>query len=600
MANNPNDPNNPNGQPGQNNDNTSNVSQGAQPTTTTQPGTPQPGASPTYSAPKQGSGFVNLQRVIGANTNNQLGNAVGQGVSNTAQDTQSNINQAQNDFTQQSQASNLNTDANRQYITNTYNTIQNQAVPGQPSTGSNSLDQSNAAADAYTPTGASTAGATNTPANNTGAVSSNAIQATPTSTTYTPSATDLSQFQQFISGQYQGPQNLANLNNLQNQATDVNNLGQFLNSNAGQQALLQRFVGNGQQYGTGEQRLDSLILGQTGAPQLAEARLATQGLPDLNNLSQADAATAQTYQNQAQDLANFTKTGATTVAGNINTALTNQVTQEQTAADQQYNTLENDIKAGALTSDDQSKIQSLLGIDPNAPIYNEAGGAAKLQSDLLSGITEAKYNNSNIANQQQYAAQQALQQLSGQTGAQLGLNLDQTQIGTASNSPLLADAAIKQELQNNQATASKDFTDAYAKAGILSQQELDYLNSADIQNQFKTIGAQLNAGDQDSANYLTAQDQATAEGQRLQQEFANFDKTNNLGGLAQYNSQLTDLADVGGTRSTNQGEGVSTFLQRIAAQEKTREDLQKQFGYNQNLSSLLAAANSGQTGPSAS
>ena len=562
-------------------------------------GSQQPGADP-YAPSRQGSGFTNLQRIIGANSQNQLGQAVGGGVTDAANQTSQNINNAQNQFQQDSNNSNLDTQSNRDSINSTYQTIQNQALPGQKSSGSNTLDQSNAAANMYTPNGASTA------------------NATPASNQYNP-AQDQAKFSQYTSGQYQGPQNLNNLQGLQNQSADVNNLQQGLNTQEGRQGLLQRFVGGNNAYTSGQQNLDSLLLGQTGGQQLAQARLSTQALPDLNNLSQADQQVAQTYQNKAQDLANFTRQGAQGVAGNINGALKTQAEQQQAAADSQFKPLMQRINSGALTSDDQTQIKSLLGLDPNGPIY---GSRDQILSALNQGIQEGKYNSSNVANQDQYAAQQALSQLTGQNAQQLGLNIDQAQVGKAGPA-IYGDDAIKNQLASVQQEGADRFADQYKKTGILSQKELDYINSQPIQDEFRQVGSILNAGDQqDDTGKVRANSQVNSLQNDLYSKLAAQDQSIGGNGFNQYqglltghqpgSTQIASLADAaslqglngglgnyGGQRSYARGEGVSAFLANIAAQQNQRLQLEKANNYTPNLTSLLAGKSTPKTGNTA-
>lgn len=550
-----------------------------------------------YQAQKQGSGFTNIQQIIGANSQNKLGQTVGSGVTNTANQANQNINNAQNQFQQDSTASNQDTQSNRDYINNTYSNIKNQAVPNQPSSGATALDQSNAAANMYTAAGAA---ATPPPSTSSSGAASGAYSY-PTGA-YNPNQ-DQSKFNQFTSGQYTGPQNLSNLNNLQTQSADVNNLQNSLNSQEGRQGLLQRFVGGNQQYGQGEQNLDALLLGRTGAPQLSQARLATQALPDLNNLSAADTAAAQTMQNRAQDLAAFTKAGAQSTAGDINNYLTQQSTQQQAAADAQYQPLIQHIKSGALTDSDQANIKNLLGLDPNAPIY---GSKNDILTALTNGIQEGKYNNSNVANQQQYASQQALQQLSGLQATDLGqngnvLNLDASQVGTAGPA-LGADQAIKNSLNNEQLQGAQNFTNEYNKSGILSREELDFLNTQAIQDQLKGIGGALNSYDQqDAEGQARANSQVSSGENALQQQFKDFDTSQGQGGLARYshnpgmtagytyNSNPLDLADFGGNRSYARGEGVSAFIKNIQDQQAKRQSIEKNNNRFNNLSELLAS-----------
>jgi hypothetical protein len=495
---------------------------------------------------KTGTGFTNIQKLIGANTNNQLGNAVGQGVQNTAQNAQNNINQAQNDFTTQSNAANQNTQANRDYINNTYQGIQAQAgVPG-----------------AVNPT------AGNNP-------------------NYTPSQDDTTKFQTFNSGQYTGPTQMAGVEGLQSQAQDVNNLQGSLNSQEGRQGLLQRFVGNNGQYTQGEQNLDAMLLGQTGGQQLNQARLAAQQLPDLNNLQAANAGAVQTLQNQAKDLANYTQSGAKSSGAAIQQALNNQAATQNTANDVKYNSLMSDLQSGKLNADDAGVLKNILGLDPDAPIYGT-------KDDIMKALTGAlqrgpAYTASSVDNGGGYAAQQALQKLSGLDPSGLGLNIDQSKIGTG-GSELNIDPVVQAALLKNQKDAATQFQNSYKDSGILSQQELDYINS--LRPEFGAVSTGLNNINslEDEARYQNINN-INAKEQQIKQQLADYDKSQGQSGFGRYNDILGHLENYGGKRSQHQGEGVSAFLANLDAQQKQRQDLEKQNNYFNNLQSLLGSGN---------
>lgn len=549
-------------QPGIGNQQNQPGSEQTAPGAATQPGQSsqqQPAASP-YAPTKTGSGFTNIQKYIGANSNNQLGQAVGQGVTNTAQQANQNINNAQQDFQNQSTAANQNTQANRDYINNTYSGIQGNA--GVQAAGA--VDPSAGSNPNYTP----------------------------------PSQDDVNKFQTFTSGQYTGPQALGNQQNLQTQATDVNNLQNSLNSFEGRQGLLQRFVGGNNNYTQGQQNLDALLLGQTGGQQLNQARLASQHLPDLNNLINADQGAAQTYQNQAQDLANFTKTGAQTAGANIQNSLTNQATAAQAASDARYNGIMSDLNAGALKMEDAAVVRNLLGLDPDSPIY---GTKDQVMAAISGALQKGNaYTPSSIANQNQYASQQALQQLSGLSPTDLGLNIDQSKVGTG-GTDFNVDQNVKQQLLNNQQQSKDKFLSDYKNAGILSQQELDYMNDPALKEQFGALGANLNninnlEGDPFTQNL----NNIAQEKQDIQNKLAAYDQSQGQSGFNKYNNDIAHIDNYGGGRSTYQGEGVSAFLANIAAQQEQREDLEKQGGYFNNLSSLLASQNNPPTGSNVS
>lgn len=591
-------------------------------------------AAPTYSPVKTGSGFTNIQKLIGANTNNQLGDAVGGGVTSAANQAASNINNAQNDFTTQSAAANNNTDANKQYIDSTLSGIQNQALgtpaagsvdptAGSTSTGILPTSDPNGYAHANTATPAATA------------TSSTAYQYP--DGTYAPTASDTTKFGTLLSGQYNGPTQLNNLNNLQTQGSDVTNLQNSLNSQEGRQGLLQRFVGGNSQYGQGEQNLDALLLGQTGGKQLSQARLATQGMPDINNLSQADTGVAQTYQNGAQDIANYAQygaggTSATPTGGivgtgqNINAALTNQATAASTASQNQLNQLYNDYQNNTLTPDELNQIQGALGVSANGPVYGTKAGLAtglfgtvtpnsgtNADGTTMTGNTFSNgelgaqtYTPNQLATQQQYAAQQALSQLAGGVTPDSsnlgGLNINQSLIGTAPTTPISVNATNQSQSTANQTSANNDFNTKLAAAG-LSLPEYNYLNGTggvDELSNLQNIYNQVYDTPLQQANLQATQQQITPELQQAIAGLQNYDTTNNSQTFNPYIQQLqgidpNSMTSGGGINAVQQP--INSLIQNLTNLHNTAGNLGTSNNYFSNLSSLLNGNSPTSTGP---
>lgn len=194
---------------------------------------------PSEPQPKRntGTGFTNLQRVLSANKNNQLGQTVGQGIQSSAQQTQQRLNQAQSNFQSEADKNRLGTEQDKQRV---------QSVLSDPSKATGE---------------------------------------------------DISAFEKFRGGAYKGPQRIQDEQAITGQAQEAQQLGQLTGSQGGRQALLQRFVG-GPQYGVGSQRLDSLLLGREN---LAPARRETSGLvKQASQTAQNAQNIAQQYTNQAQ------------------------------------------------------------------------------------------------------------------------------------------------------------------------------------------------------------------------------------------------------------------------------------------------------------
>ena len=319
---------------------------------------------------QQGSGYTNIQKVLNANQGNQLGQAVGSGIQNQTNEAQQNLNQGQQQFQQQTTANQANTGDNSALVQNVLgNTAQ------------------------YAPGGA------------------NAAQG--------------QQFQQLISGQYGGPTQLANQQQLQNQASNVAQLGQATGSQAGQMGLLQRFVGN-PQYTQGQQGLDQLLLGQTGQPQLAAARrgaLQLQG--QVNSGITGAQATGQQQQNQAQQFGqNVQQQLGQTVQG-INTGLQNQAATAQQGSNKNYADTLAALKSGNINQQQAD----LLGLKNGEQVTTN--GLNSIGNFLTQNPNQATAQN--VASGQNYAQLDALRQLGGNFAPQSAQNTLQQYAGQNAN-----------------------------------------------------------------------------------------------------------------------------------------------------------------------
>lgn len=303
---------------------------------------PAPAANPNA---QKGSGYTNIQRIVQANQGNKLGSTIGSNIQNAAQQTQGNINQAQQQFQQQAGANRADTNQNAQLV--------QQAL------------------------------------------------ANPTNITGNPN--QVSQFQNLLSGTYQGPKGLQNAAQLQAQAQDINQLGQATTSEGGKQGLLQRFVG-APQYTAGQQTLDSLLLGATGGKDLAAARRATAGIQGQEQQAQQGASqTAQEYAKRAQQFGQNVQGQFGDTVAKQQQGLAQQAQTAQQARDAQIAALQQQLSQGNLNKD----IATQLGITQGQQNYN-------LDPSKFVSENSMQANAQNIANAQDYARMQALQQLGGQ------------------------------------------------------------------------------------------------------------------------------------------------------------------------------------------
>lgn len=317
-----------------------------------QPGTPNNQQAPAYNPNKQqGTGYTNISQIVNANQGNQLGQTIGTDVQKSGQQAQNQVNQAQDQFNQQTSANQANTSQNANLVQNVLNDptkySQQTGQPGQQA----------------------------------------------------------AQFQQLMSGAYQGPTGLANAQQLQSNAQNVGQMGQALNSAGGRTGLLQQFVGN-PQYNQGEQTLDSVLLGKSNAPELAAAKqqaLQLQG--QTNNAVSGAQATGQQQTNQAQQFGQAVQNQFGQNVAGINSGLQNQAAAAQQGSNKQYQDTLAALKSGNVT---QQQAQ-LLGLTNGEQVTGNT--LQNIGSFLQQNPQQATAQN--VANSQQYAQLAALQQLGG-------------------------------------------------------------------------------------------------------------------------------------------------------------------------------------------
>lgn len=325
---------------------------GVGPQQTGQPGSGQ-NTIQSYNPNKtQGSGYTNIQRIVQANQGNKLGQTVGQGIQKAGQQVSGQLNQAQNQFKQQTGQNQVNTDQNQQLANNVLDNpdqfIDPNSAQGQ---------QGN-------------------------------------------------QFTQLLGGVYQGPKTLQNAQQLQGQASDVAQMNQALGSAGGRMGLLSRFVGN-PQYNSGQQRLDSLLLGKSQGQDLANARLATAGLGQkVSGAEQGAEAQAQLQSGAAQAFGNQLRDQFGNKISDMDKSLQDQATAAQTGRDTQYQQTVKDLQSGQLSQQEAS----LLGLTNGQEITSNMLG------NLGNYVSEnpLKASAQNIASTQDYARLNALRQLGGQ------------------------------------------------------------------------------------------------------------------------------------------------------------------------------------------
>lgn len=183
--------------------------------------------------PSKSTGFTNIQDIVKANRQNRLGQTVSSGVSGVVGQNQQQLGAAKTQFQQEAAKNTIGTGADKQLVEN--------ALSNPVSADQSTVDQ----------------------------------------------------FAKFRGGQYEGPQQISNKDQLQAGGQDIQSLAGASSDEYGRRGLLQRFVSPTNQYTQGQQRLDNLLLGQTGGQALSQARrqanLYGRELTDAERASEAQA-----------------------------------------------------------------------------------------------------------------------------------------------------------------------------------------------------------------------------------------------------------------------------------------------------------------------
>lgn len=229
---------------------------------------------------KRGSGFTNINRVLGANQNNRLGTSISQGVLGQAEQARGNIREASNKFREEAGSNRLDTEGNRVARQNILNKV-TQETDAPPVLGED----------------------------------------------------EQKQFENFRTGTYKGPQQLGNEGEIRSQAENAQQLGKLTQTSGGRQGLLQRFAG-GAGYGLGQQKVDNLLL--SGAPGgLNAIRRYTQGLGEEQNRAINEARNVGSeYANRAKAFNMETDEAVKGAYNPINQQIEGKLAAAKTAEDQ--------------------------------------------------------------------------------------------------------------------------------------------------------------------------------------------------------------------------------------------------------------------------
>lgn len=313
---------------------------------------------------KKGSGFVNLNRILDANANNRLGQAIGTGIKSGAEQVKGDIGQLKTGFESESQKQNLASDVNKQ-----------------------------AASQALMNIGA---GNTN--------VSDDTTK----------------QFGTFLAGQYAGPTELDASKTAQvgARANEIQGFGQALGSQGDKTKVLQAFVGQGP-YSAGQQRLDASLLGKgPNVQQLKEAQQQSRGLTQQVGREQEVARQiGQLRENQAKQFAQDVGNQITGQKTGIEGSVQSELDRLSGVQGNLYDTIKNKLSSGeSLTPEERQ----LLGLaDSTGSVENKMPGLPGQQAPLMDiynldatkFLNKADLSKGNVASALQKAQLEALSKL---------------------------------------------------------------------------------------------------------------------------------------------------------------------------------------------
>jgi len=393
----------------------------------------QPNQPGQQSSKPRATGFTNIQRVLGANKDNKLGQTVGQGVQNLASKAQGQTQQAQQNFAKD--------------IGSAVDDIKSGQKVQQNLSGIDFSKNSDEAANKLQEVGQDQ---------------------------YAQTAAKLRQG-------YQGPQGLQDQQLLQSQAQDLGQTAQGLMSQGGRQAALQRFMNVGPNYTQGKRTLDNMLLGQNNEA-ISQARknaaqIAGQTNESITKAQQEAQATGQQYNALGQDITNKTRDITQNLTGTLDTRAQQKIQQAQT----QVQGLKDRLAKGEITNEDYDyMVNNVLG--GSSDIYN-------LTNEQLSGLFNANtdFNRSNVASQREIQARDALAKLAGAGSGDVLLDLDEAKAGTAGDVLLKNQQGLSayQAATNaaNKAQADFDLNTPYAgykDVFNLQGQKVDYNKAKQI------------------------------------------------------------------------------------------------------------------------
>lgn len=343
-------------------------------------------ASSNPSQKQKGTGFTNIGKVLNANqgVGEKLGQKIGGGLSDQANSVREGIQSSQNKFTNQ-----MGTAAGQA------NNAINAGATYARQAGENDSDYANRVSAGQN--------------------------------------VDYSQIgKNLASAAYSGPMGLENANQLNSQASNTAALGRLAGNSAGQSQLLRSQVAQRGNYTTGQNALDSLLLGQGGQKAVQTGRASTNGINQLSNNAILNAnnqanvtqsAIDKSKVNAIQGLQNSLTGAGDETSNNIlglNTLAKNQAKDFQDKSSRLGQIVRGEINPSDMTEDDLNLVNSAgdYGIDLGSNLYRKGDDAAGINSALGQlGQVSSDLGSSRYIGNQQNAAQN-LAKLLGDTQSQ--------------------------------------------------------------------------------------------------------------------------------------------------------------------------------------
>lgn len=144
-----------------------------------------------------------------------------------------------------------------------------------------------------------------------------------------PTEEEIQDFSKYRTGVYKGPKELQDFQTLLGNASQAEQVGDLTRSTGGRQELLRRFVG-GDGYTQGQQRLDTMLLGQQNQGELNQARKATRGLEEDTMDANAQAGNvASEFTNRAKAFGEETVNKLNEVRNPVDTKINERLKQLQ-------------------------------------------------------------------------------------------------------------------------------------------------------------------------------------------------------------------------------------------------------------------------------